>query len=325
MLLSKVPLLCYSNIISNLHGNLHRTTSAENGWSTVCQKNIKNMKHTKKKHNSKDLIPFEKSRRVIYLEERGRQKKKPKVGSILLAIIGLLCITYCIGIGLAGFGSLFFLTWGVIGIICILAALLLSSKVLMDAIPGWLKGIITGIICAGLVLFFAVEGMILSQYNAVAAPGADYCIILGTQLKTDGPSEVLRRRLDRAIEYLNQNVDTKVIVSGGQGRNEPAPEAVGMKEYLVNAGIAEDRILLESLSGNTYENLTFSKSLIGSDDARVVIVTNNFHVFRALKIAEKQGYQNVEGLAASAITGHLPNNLLREFVGVVKDFLFGNL
>lgn len=284
------------------------------------------MKHAKKKkHRSEDLIPFEKSRHVIYLEERGRQKRSSKGGSVFLSIIGLLCIAYCIGIGLAGFGSLFFLIWGAIGIICILAAVLLGSKSLMDAIPAWLRGIATGIVCAGLVLFFVVEGLILSQYNANAAPGADYCIVLGAQLKTDGPSEVLRRRLDRAIEYLNANSDTRVIVSGGQGRNEPAAEAVGMKEYLLEAGIADDRILLEPLSRNTCENLAFSKSLIESEDARVVVVTNNFHIFRAVKIAEKQGYKNVEGLAASAVAGHVPNNLLREFVGVLKDFVFGNL
>lgn len=283
------------------------------------------MKKEKKKNGSGDLIPFEKSRHVIYLEERGREKKKIRISSVLLAVTGLLCIAYCAGIYLVGFGSLFFLAWGAIGIICILAAVLLSSKRVMDAIPGWLKGIVLGIVCAGLVLFFAVEGLILSQYNATAAPGADYCLILGAQLKADGPSEVLRRRLDRAIEYLNENPATKVIVSGGQGRNEPAAEAVGMKEYLVNAGISEDRILLEPLSRNTYENLTYSKSLIDPADARVVIVTNNFHVFRALKIAEKQGYTNVEGLAASAVAGLLPNNLLREFAGVLKDFIFGNL
>lgn len=271
------------------------------------------------------MIPLEKSRHVIYLEERGRQKRRPMGGSIFLVIIGLLCITYCIGIGLAGFGSLFFLMWGAIGIICILAAILLRSRSFMDAIPGWLKGITAVIFFAGFLLFLVVEGLILSQYNANAVPGADYCIILGAQLNANGPSEVLRRRLDRAVEYLNANIDTKVIVSGGQGRNEPAAEAVGMKEYLLNVGIEEDRIILEPLSGNTYENLIFSKKLIDSDDARVVVVTNNFHVFRSLKIAKKQGYKNVEGLAASAVTSHVPNNLLREFVGVLKDFVFGNL
>ncbi len=283
------------------------------------------MKNEKKRHTSRDLIPFEKSRHVIYLEERGREKRKIRISSILLAVIGLLCIVYCIGVFLAGSGTLFFLVWGALGMACLLAAMLFSSKRIMNAVPGWLKGAALGIVCAGLVLFFTVEGLILSQYNASAAPGADYCIILGAQLKTDGPSEVLRRRLDRAIEYLNENTATKVIVSGGQGRNEPAAEAVGMKEYLVNAGIPEDRIILEPQSANTYENLTFSKKLMDSENARVVIVTNNFHVFRAVKIAEKQGYKNVEGLAASAVPWLLPNNLLREFAGVLKDFVFGNL
>lgn len=279
----------------------------------------------KKKNSHGDLIPFEKSRHVIYLENRGREKVKIRACSVCLAIIGLLCTAYCIGISLSGFGSLFFLVWGALGIICILTAILINSRRFMNAIPGWFKKIIIGCVCAGLFLFVIIEGLILSQYNAVAAPGADYCIILGAQLKTSGPSEVLRRRLDRAIEYLDENAAAKVIVSGGQGWNEPAAEAVGMKEYLMNAGIAEDRILLEALSGNTYENLSFSKKLIDSEDAHVVIVTNNFHVFRAVKIAKKQGYKNVEGLAASSVTGFLPNNLLREFVGVLKDFVFGNL
>lgn len=282
-------------------------------------------KYGLKKHGAGDLIPFEKSRRVIYLEQRGRPRNKLRVGCILLAAIGLLCMAYCIGIGLVGFGSLFFLIWGAIGAMCILASVLLGSESFRDAVPRWLKIVFTTIIGMGLVLFLAVEGMILSQYNAEAAPGADYCIILGAQLKTTGPSEVLRRRLDKAIEYLNENDNTKVIVSGGQGSNEPAAEAVGMKEYLTNAGIEEDRILLEPLSDNTYENLSFSKELLEPEDARVVIVTNNFHVFRAVKIAQKQGYKNVEGHAASAVVGLLPNNLLREFAGVLKDFILGNL
>ena len=60
-------------------------------------------------------------------------------------------------------------------------------------------------------------------------------------------------------------------------------------------------------------------------NAKVVIVTNNFHVFRALGIARKQGYANVEGLAASSVLGMGPSNLLREFLGVLKDFIVGNL
>lgn len=279
----------------------------------------------RKKQNRKKLVPFEKSRHVIYLEQRGREKKKYAAASVILAVLGLICIAYCIGIYIVGFGTLFFLMWGAMGAVFILMAVLLSSKKIMDAVPRWVKRTFVALVCVGILIFVAVEGMVLSRYSANAAPGADYCIILGAQWKSTGPSEVLRRRLDRAVEYLKESVDTKVVVSGGQGGNEPIAEAVGMKEYLIQSGIAEDRILVEALSGNTYENLMFSGRLIDTVNSRVVIVTNNFHVFRAVKIAEKQGYRNVDGLAASSVTGMLPNNLFREFFGVVKDFVTGHL
>ena len=69
----------------------------------------------------------------------------------------------------------------------------------------------------------------------------------------------------------------------------------------------------------------FSGRLLDPENDKVVIVTNNFHVFRAICIAEKQGYRNVEGMAAGSVAGMAPHNLLREFFGVVKDFLLGNL
>lgn len=97
-----------------------------------------------------------------------------------------------------------------------------------------------------------------------------------------------------------------------------------MKQYLMAAGIAGERILMEDRSGNTSQNLKFSAGLIDTENSRVVIVTNNFHMFRALGIAKKQGY-SAEGLSAGSVVWMLPNNMLREFLGVLKDFAVGNL
>lgn len=271
------------------------------------------------------LIPLERSRRIIRLEKRGKRQKKRFPGAAVFCILGIACLAYCAGIAILGFGTWFFLIWGCLGLMCLALAAILRSERLMAAIPGWIKVLCCGIFLAGLLLFCTVEGLILSQYNAQAGPGAEYCIVLGAQWKTTGPSEVLRRRLDKAAAYLMENPDTKVIVSGGQGSNEIMPEAAGMRDYLVNAGIEEERILVEDKSSNTYENLVFSGEFLDSENAKVVIVTNNFHMFRALGIARKQGYANVEGLAAGSVLGMGPNNLLREFLGVVKDFLVGNL
>ena len=150
-------------------------------------------------------------------------------------------------------------------------------------------------------------------------------VVLGAQMKTSGPSKALKYRLDEAVRYLEANPDTKVIVSGGQGPDEPMSEAQGMYDYLVNAGIAPDRILLEDQSKNTFQNLTFSAEYLDPSNDLVGVVSNNFHIFRATKIAQKAGYQNVYGIAAKGEPFLQCNNMMREFLGVVKDFLVGNI
>lgn len=242
---------------------------------------------------------------------------------IFFYILGIGCILYCLMVASVGFGTLFFLIWGVAGVCSIIFGLALDLK-WFRVLPRWLRLTGLGVIAAGVLVFCVVEGMILSDFRAEAEPGADYCIILGAQWKKNGPSEVLRRRLDKAVEYLKENPETIVIVSGGQGSNERIPEAEGMAGYLEDAGIERERILVENKSRNTCENLEFSGKLIDKENSRVVIVTNNFHVFRALRIAKKQGY-HAEGLAADSVEALLPNNLLREFVGVMKDTLMGNM
>lgn len=277
-----------------------------------------------RKTRRNNLIPLEKSRRVIQLDKRGYVPERRSVWTVLFGVVGAACVLYCAGIAIAGFGTYFFLVWGALGAGCLLMSLLFRSG-FVARVPRWLRRCCCCVFCAGILFFCGVEAAILSQYGAQAEAGADYLIVLGAQWKSTGPSEVLRRRLDKALDYLRENPETKVIVSGGQGGNESMTEAAGMREYLLQAGIEEERILVEDKSRNTYENLVFSGGFLDRKENRVVIVTNNFHVFRAVSIAKKQGYARVEGMAASSVLGMGPNNLLREFLGVVKDFLVGNL
>ncbi len=246
--------------------------------------------------------------------------------SVLILFFGILCILYCISIGLfMGYGTKFFLVWGILGVTLCLFSGMISHQLWTDRLPSALKAGILTVIGSGLILFMIIEGLILGQFGAKAQPGADYCLILGAQMKANGPSDVLQRRLDAAVAYLGENPDTKAIVSGGKGVNEPVTEAFGMYEYLVERGIAPDRILLEEESGNTVENLQFSSKFLDPDKDSVVLVTNNFHMFRALGIARKTGYEKISGLAADSYPLMVPNNLLREFLGVIKDGLAGNL
>lgn len=248
------------------------------------------------------------------------------IGTIIFSVLGGLCLLYCLCIALfMGYGSHFFMIWGVMAVGFGMLAFLFAKPNRMSKIPGGIKRLF--IICATLsvIAFVFVEGLILSQFNAKATDDADYMIVLGAQWKQNGPSYVLQKRLEKAIMYLENNPDTIVIVSGGQGGNEPITEAEGMKSYLMQNGIVEERILMENRSTSTYENLVFSWELLDPEKDSVVLVTNNFHVYRAVQIAEKQGYEHIEGLAASSYPGMVPNNLLREFFGVLKDFLVGNM
>ena len=145
----------------------------------------------------------------------------------------------------------------------------------------------------------------------------DYIIVLGAQVHENGPSVVLKYRLDRAIAYLEENTDTFCIVSGGQGYNEPFPEAEGMAAYLKEHGVSSERILLETESQTTSQNISNSMAYL-QEDASVGIVTNDFHMFRALQTAKSQGLQNVCGISAGSVKRYLMNNMLREFFGEIK-------
>ena len=124
---------------------------------------------------------------------------------------------------------------------------------------------------------------------------------------------------------LRRIPETICIVTGAKGSNERVTEARGMADYLISAGIDEERIILEEQATNTSENIRYSKALLPSGDVTVGIVTNNFHVYRALGIAKKQGIEDATGLAAGSSLSFLPNNMTREAIGVLKDLAFGNM
>ncbi len=240
-----------------------------------------------------------------------------------MMILGIACVLYCLAVLLfAGYGTKFFLIWGVMGICFLLWGIF--GREIWHHFPLWLKRVGGTCTVIGLLFFATIEGMVLSGFGAKGEPELDYIIVLGAQLKNGGPSYVLQKRLDQALVYLQENPDTKVIVSGGQGKDEPDTEAQGMYDYLTARGISPERILLEDQSRNTSQNIRFSSRYFDKETDRIGIVTNNFHIFRALRLAEGVGYQSVCGIAAGSHPGLLLNNMLREFFGVVKDFLVGN-
>ena len=243
--------------------------------------------------------------------------------TVLFAFLGVLSALYGVMVFATGSGTLFFAVWFVIA--AGFFALALGTWLDVWArvpVPARRAGL--GCLAALLALFAVVEGAIFTQFDAKGEPGLDYIVVLGAQVREDGPSVVLAHRLDTAYDYLVQNENTRCIVSGGQGYNEPWPEAQGMAEYLTARGIDPERIVLEDRSTSTVENIANSMALM-EPGSSVGVVTNNFHVFRSVRVAQELGLSDVCGLAAPSNPWYLPNNLLREFLGVCKDFAAGNI
>ncbi|HHV09746.1 MAG TPA: YdcF family protein [Clostridiales bacterium] len=242
-------------------------------------------------------------------------------------VLGILCLLYYglitiyAGIGTAFAGFWIFAGLGLLLLGCILKYMLNHNIKL----PSILNYIVTAAVAIGLCIFILVEGTIIYYSNQDAEAGADYAIVLGAQVRGTTITKSLKKRLDTALEYLEDNPQTQVIVSGGQGPGEDITEAEAMRIYLEEGGIAPERIIKEESSTNTAENIRYSKLLMEGEAPDLVIVTNGFHVFRAISIARKQGLPQAQGLAAPSDQILTLNYYIREAAGVLKDFLVGNI
>lgn len=248
---------------------------------------------------------------------------KTRIMQLILIAIGIICILYGLCVLGTNSGTAFFAVWFVLGALFIISVP--GGGLIRNSLPRPVHIaclIVLGIIAA---VFVFAEIMILGGFSQKGEQGLDYLVVLGAQVRENGPSVVLKYRLDAAYDYLAENEKTRCIVSGGQGYNEPFAEAVGMKRYLESRGIDPDRILTEEASLNTKQNIDNSIVLLDPANDRVGIVTNNFHVYRGVALAKKAGIRNVCGISAGSAPFYLPNNMLREFFGVAKDFLQGNI
>ena len=247
---------------------------------------------------------------------------------MLFLIIAAVClIYYVIIVSYSGFSTSFSWIWLVIGILCILIHVLSHlfckgiisyGRSLPARVSFWTTVGVVG------VLAVIVEVMVIIGMFAQTDPAdLDYLIVLGTKVNGEEPSRSLCYRLDKAIEYLEEDEELIVIVSGGQTAGADVTEAYAMASYLIDAGISPKRIMLESEAMSTREHLIFSYEMIEDEDALVGIVTNSFHVYRATSLADKLGYDNAVGIAAPSDKVLLINNMVREFFVVIKQKIMG--
>ena len=138
---------------------------------------------------------------------------------------------------------------------------------------------------------------------------SDYMILLGAGVKGSEPSEILQDRINQAAVYLQKNPDVICIASGGKGDDENISEAQCIYDRLTAMGIDGDRIWLEDRATSTIENFRFSIALIeektGTSPERVTVLSNEFHLFRASRMAKDCG------LTADYVAAPTSNWLIR--------------
>lgn len=188
-----------------------------------------------------------------------------------------------------------------------------------------------------IIIAFVLFGVVTSIIGKVQKTGeknivniselnknADAIIVLGAGVKDDGtPSDILVDRLKTAIEVYNSGACSKFILSGDNGQIG-YNEVKAMKDYIMdNCDVEESNVFLDHAGFSTYDSIYRAIEIFEVKD--VIIITNEYHLPRALYLSEKMG------ISASGISSDIRNYLFmssyksREKLAQVKDFIYVNV
>ena len=203
------------------------------------------------------------------------------------------------------------------------------------SVPVWMSVILGVVLAVGILSFSVTEGKIIHGMTSEPEEELDYLIVLGAQVKKTVPRKALGLRLQKACEYLKEHSQTKAVLSGGQGSGEEIAEAECMYRYLTEHGIPEERLLKEECSTTTRENLMYSARVLADSrqevttetvlGSKIGLVSNNFHIYRALLLAEKFGYRKVYGVPAASDWKLQIHYMVREYFAVLKAKIRGDI
>lgn len=183
------------------------------------------------------------------------------------------------------------------------------------------RGIVCGISLIALLVVVESVCMLVAA-NKKPADGATV-VVLGCRVYGERASLSMVERLEAAYDYLLEHPEANCILSGGKGQGENITEAECMYRYLVNLGIAPERLYKEEASATTRENLLFSKQLMEEQGLNpvIAIATSEYHEYRAGRIAAKLGmeYAAIPGKTAFWL---FPTYYVRELYGILYEWFF---
>ena len=146
----------------------------------------------------------------------------------------------------------------------------------------------------------------------------DCIIVLGAGVWGNDPSPMLEDRLLKGIELYNEKVAPKIIMSGDHGRTE-YDEVNIMKEYAIKNGVLSEDVFMDHAGFSTYESIYRAKEIFGAKN--IVIVTQEYHLYRALYIANQLGLNAYGANANPRKYGGQLYREIREILARNKDFV----
>ena len=178
----------------------------------------------------------------------------------------------------------------------------------------------------GLLALFGINGYIkhnvkdrIVESDNLPEEDMDCILVLGCQVKKGGePSHMLRDRLQRGVEVYELDASDKLLMSGDHGRID-YNEVKTMKQYAVDEGIDSENVFMDHAGFSTYESIYRAKEVFGVK--KMIIVTQKYHLYRALYIAEQLGIE-AYGVASDyhIYVGQSVRDL-REVLARTKDFV----
>ena len=257
-------------------------------------------------------------------------KRSSVVINNLILAFGIACILFYLVCGITvRFGQSLLFMWALLGAACVCRWALWRrawKNGRAHPFPGWLLAAARCALIVCFAFFCFVEYFVFSAAFSAPKDGLDAIVILGARVNEDGaPSGSLRERIAAAAAYLRRNPDTVAVASGGRGEDEPMSEAQCIFERLTAAGIGADRILIEDRSTSTQENLSNSFALLGDGISSVGIVTNDFHIYRALCTGRELGNYLLSPVPARSSLSGFVHYSMREFFALTVSWIRGEL